>query len=701
MKKLFTFGIFLFFLVGIGNQVSATIIKSTGTNPPIYVNGVQTGGGAEWNSGSTWVGGVVPTSANADTVQIAAGDSVYSNVALQSCKTLVVSGTICPYGYALYVNGDAIVQSGGILSLAKQVYCKNMYNYGKTWAAGKTNASSTTTVALYVGYNCSATTAVASTDSCTILNDGIIGYYKTPSLVSTTKGCGMFVYYANTVKALNITHSPTVTSGYVFTVVQLAPIATSSSVQTQDLNLYINESLAFVPTSSGLPFGLISADVFTNKRTCTIAAGDTVYVAGYFHKNSAPSSVGPMVYNIYGCLDMASYRQTKNEFDIYTSANSVTVNIGDGTQANAGTLIFGGTINLSAGTANQIVFNPTKYSTVKFNYKVAPVISTLTNVSLSAYNLYVNSYGIPSTSGALSVAGDLTLSGAINNTITLTGTSAQTVTGGSQTITGGLVNNTSGNVSLASALTVTGALTLTSGKVSLGANNLTVGSISGGSSSSYVVTNGTGTLTVPTTSGVATLFPVGASATTSYDPVTITPTTGTSTSVKVTATLSGTPSAGVNYNAREWTVTPSTTSSSTLAFTPSVVDATVASMIANSPYFALIGQAAGGGTYSNSNCTYSSGSYSGTYSSFGGSFVTGTNSNATALQSVNNNLLIYPANNSVVVRNAKVGDIVSVYGVSGSRVASSVVTGDNTTMNLTQGLYIVKTGSTVQKVLVQ
>ncbi|MEI8272479.1 MAG: hypothetical protein WCG08_07635, partial [Paludibacter sp.] len=239
-----------------------------------------------------------------------------------------------------------------------------------------------------------------------------------------------------------------------------------------------------------------------------------------------------------------------------------------------------------------------------------------------------------------------------------------------------------------------------SGKFILGTTNLSAGSISGGSSTSYVVTDNTGTLTVPTTTATATLFPIGASATTSYDPVTITPTTGTSTAVKVTATLSGTANSGINYNLREWTVTPATASASLLAFTPSLVDATVASMIAISPYYALIGRATGSATYTNLNSSYSSGTYSSTYSSFG-SFVTGINSNATALQNVNNNLLIYPVNNSLVVRNAKQGDLVSVYGISGLKVASSVVIGDNTTMSLKPGIYIVKTGSTIQRVIVQ
>jgi len=686
MKKIFTFGIFLTLILGIGNNVSATIIKSAGT-------GIA---GLDWSNGLAWAGGTVPTSANTDSVQIVAGDSITVNTAIQSCPTLIVNGVVNTNGFALYVNGNAVVNSGGILSIVKQVYCKNIYNYGKTWAPGKTNSNATTTVALYVGYTCSGTTATASTDSCTILNDGIIGWYRIPAIATTNtpKGCGLFVYYANTVKALNITHSPGVTSGYVFTVVQLAPISTASSLQTQDLNLYINESIAFVPTSSGLPFGLISNDVFTNKRTCTIAAGDTVFVAGYFHKNSAPSSVGPMVYNIYGCLDMASYRQSKNEFDIFATANSVTINVGDGTLANAGTLILGATINMSAGTAGQIIFNPKQYSTVKFNYKAAPVIA-LTNFTLSAYNLSVNSFGVPTTIGATSVAGNLTLAGALPNTVTLNGTAAQTITGGAQTVTGLTLNNPAG-ASLASALNISGALTLTAGNLTLGNSNLSAGSVSGGSATNYVVTNGTGTLSQTASSTLGTLFPIG--TTTGYAPATITPAADGIIAANVSATPTGA-FTGYDINLNEWTLTPATATTATLAFTPTSAANTTSPV-------AIFSGAVVSGNYSTATTATLSGS---TYSASGIAlaasatpFATGGTTPATAIDSkTNDNLLIYATNNSLVVKNAKVGELVNVYGVSGSKVSSTVVKGNNTTMSLLPGIYIVKAGLTVQKVSVQ
>ncbi|MBL7746926.1 MAG: T9SS type A sorting domain-containing protein [Chitinophagaceae bacterium] len=97
----------------------------------------------------------------------------------------------------------------------------------------------------------------------------------------------------------------------------------------------------------------------------------------------------------------------------------------------------------------------------------------------------------------------------------------------------GAANN---NLTLGSSLTVTNDLTLTNGNIILGANNLTVSSnIVGGSATSYVVTNGTGTLTRPVASTTVT-FPVGPS-TTLYHPAVITNTgVGDNFSVAVSST---------------------------------------------------------------------------------------------------------------------------------------------------------------------
>ena len=90
------------------------------------------------------------------------------------------------------------------------------------------------------------------------------------------------------------------------------------------------------------------------------------------------------------------------------------------------------------------------------------------------------------------------------------------------TINNFTVNNSSG-VTLSGSTTVSNILTFTSGNITLGSNNLTVGSsgsVSGGSSSSYIVTDGSGYLmrNVPATN-TDVIFPVG--TVTTYNPATI------------------------------------------------------------------------------------------------------------------------------------------------------------------------------------
>jgi len=256
--------------------------------------------------------------------------------------------------------------------------------------------------------------------------------------------------------------------------------------------------------------------------------------------------------------------------------------------------------------------------------------------------------------------------------------------------------NNSGGLVLPVATTVNNTLLLSSGTISLGTKNLTIaagGSISGGSATNYIVTDGTGVLNQSVPASTAVTFPIGAS-TTSYDPVTVTPTTGTATSVKVSAVLSGTPASGVSYNPKEWTVTPTTSSSTILAFKPSAEDATVASMIAVSPYYSLIGQALGNGSYTNVNTTsYSSGIYTGSFNTFG-SFVTGINSNATEnVNAATGSLKVYSNRNGLVVSGALTNDLVMVYGVNGQMVAKVNANGNQTVLNLNSGVYIVKVTS--------
>jgi hypothetical protein len=113
-----------------------------------------------------------------------------------------------------------------------------------------------------------------------------------------------------------------------------------------------------------------------------------------------------------------------------------------------------------------------------------------------------------------------------------------------------------------------GTLTLTAGTVTLGTYDMAVTTLSGGSSSSYLVTNSTGALSQTVGSSNVT-FPVGPS-TSLYNPITLNNTGGTSDTYKIKV-ASGTPaniaSPTTDYVKNTWTLTEGTAGGSNLAVT--------------------------------------------------------------------------------------------------------------------------------------
>jgi hypothetical protein len=761
-NKIFFLGLILVALFGAGiNGYAAQYVSNVG------------GGNGSWLTPGSWlVNGSVPSVAPTynDTVVIAQGDSIYTGTSSSStaayCNNVTVNGKLATTYGAFYANGNITVNTGGVFNLNKNVFCLNVYNYGKFYDPAKSNSGSAT---LGIGFNTggSSTTTVPGSGNYTILNDGIFGWYRSAS-VAGSNGCGFFVEYSNQAQSITITSDQNKQSNCVFTVCGLFPAYnlsgsyTPTPTATQNLNLYINQSIALVGASSPLCFSLQQSDIFTGSRTCTIAAGDTVFVGGYFHTKAGAPTVaqGSMTYNVYGCLDMASCNRSKNEMDLYTSATSpsVTINIGDGLgTGNAGTLVIGKAITLSesATSGQTAIIIPQPYSTVKFGYASSAPTIAVTNSSFpsSFYNLTV-----------------------------ATGTYSVTLP--------------------TSSYTVSDTLKLTSGKLILGSNNLTAASVSGGSSSSYVETSGTGTLTQPaSTSG--TLFPIGTTA--GYAPVTIAPSSAVSIAALVSPTAGTYTGYGVNAN--EWALTPASTTTAALAFTPStatyitspvifsgnstgnysattsatvnsgVFNASGISLGASGNYFATGGPstitisssslggftyAAGSGpstaqtfTVSGSNLTnnitltatsnymistdgtnysatvtltqsngsvasttiyveliagLSAGSYNSDMITVSSNYATSqtvslsgsVSSLTTGITSANvSNLAVYSDGKQIIIKNANVGDIVAVYGVNGEKAASEVLTSDNTTISsLSSGMYLVNVGNRTTKVII-
>ena len=243
------------------------------------------------------------------------------------------------------------------------------------------------------------------------------------------------------------------------------------------------------------------------------------------------------------------------------------------------------------------------------------------------------------------------------------------------------------SVTLPTSIRVKNALTLTSGKLTLGANNLTAASISGGSSSNYIVTSSTGVLTLNAATA-GTLFPIGTA--TGYAPVTITPASNDTVSALVSATTTGSfTNYGINTN--EWTLTPQVVTTAALAFTPTTAaNTTSPAIFSGAGYTAKTDAILSGSTYTASGFSLPT---TATIFATGGSTVTDVKSTKT------NATLIYSNNSSIFVSNAT--ENVAIYNVAGQKVKVISAIEAAKGISLGSGIYIVKTGSMVQKVLVQ
>ena len=210
----------------------------------------------------------------------------------------------------------------------------------------------------------------------------------------------------------------------------------------------------------------------------------------------------------------------------------------------------GTTDNLGTFTLNR---TSSGTATLGSNASIGTALA-LTNgtLDLNTATLTYSGSSISRTSGAIDADGGGGAGG-----ISFTNTSAVSIPASS--FTGNINNwtmNGTGGVTINDNQSIAGTLTLTSGILTVGNNTITLtGSISGGGSSSYIQTNGTGKLT---RNGIttSTLFPVGNAK---YNPVTINNVNNLNWSVKISDGI--TPDPGFPATGRVdliWDITPST-----------------------------------------------------------------------------------------------------------------------------------------------
>jgi len=212
----------------------------------------------------------------------------------------------------------------------------------------------------------------------------------------------------------------------------------------------------------------------------------------------------------------------------------------------------------SGRTYANVEFSGTGTSTMTGSNPVS-----IDNLTLTSGVANVNMTGTASSiKGNINVGPGTTLNFAAASaaTMNLSGTAAQTITnngtltfGANQSIA---VNNASG-ITLASDvdMSAAAALVITAGKITLGNFNLTATTVTGGDATNYIVTDGTGGLTLNSIDVAPKTFPVGHSR---YNPVIIE--NGSNVNWKVVVTDGLTADPGFNTNKAvllSWNITPS------------------------------------------------------------------------------------------------------------------------------------------------
>ena len=577
-----------------------------------------------------------------------------------SGKNLVVNGVVKNSGE--FVVGDVTVNSTGLVNIGSTMYCKNITNYGTFNAsAGYRSAKG-----LYVGFDAK----VPGTGDYTLINDGTFG--DTAPRVPQGTTSGIKILYSNQANSLTIKPSTPSISGYAFNIAQILPHANIKTTANTNLNIKENMSLLI---HNGIGLSIQNNDTCPGTtRTCTIDPGLTVYVGYNFHanRNVTTNDQGNFIYNVYGTLDLGTYASQGNNLTA-TAANttdfglcmttvagntgSLTFNLGDGTQAKAGTLILGSNIKLIKQRTQTIAMNIKDYSTVKVTGNYGWTMNyQLLNSNVPALYLFPKNYYNLTFDGAKSIL-----------PVVPNVKGAKTYTSGAYNVT----NWTAAVVSGTTPPITTIATSLYNGST---ATSLPQGSIVYTGAKYYYVPVVRATSTYKTDSiitlvGDTTLNfikPLQAAAGNNLAANVLAFSGNTlSLSAKTSATATQT-NVFVTFTGIQGTAAP--TGTSTNAFAP-VFDGTQGLIYLGGPEFAT---------------------------------AAGYTPNAVNSPDATSNVFVYSTErNKLVIANATEGDVAYVYTVSGIKVASAKLTSDKTTLNMASGIYLVKVNSSVSKVIVR
>jgi hypothetical protein len=464
----------------------------------------------DWNTGTTWDLGIVPTAA--DNVTIVSGHAI-TMVAAGTCASLTMEA-----GSSLALNAAALTFPGTSWALdpTSTVY----YNSTTTVLAGPTYGN-----LVYAAANGgpAANTTLNIAGNLNITGVTLRG-------ISATAG-------TNTI---NVTGDVILSgTGSRITAVNSTPATTASCTWN------IGGSVKLTGNNAG------------NRLICYESAGP--------HSGSA-------VFNINGNLEIGTASQIQHKSSSPTTGNfsEGIINL-KGNLVHGGVI---GSNAVTSGTSPGLTINFVGTSQQDWSgsgtlsFSVFPGTFNVNNPSglkLSSNRVIGAATGgsiiLKMSQGALTL-NSATLSYAATGILNYAGSSVQTTTDAEFPLSSGpanlLINNNAGVV-LHASRTLNGALTLTNGRLTLGSNNLTLGTsatVGGGSTTSYIDVSGSGVFKRGLAADGAYAFPIGNAG---YSPVTLTfagaAYSSASIDVDVVNTKHPQNTSPTDYLNRYWTVT--------------------------------------------------------------------------------------------------------------------------------------------------